>query len=349
VFSINDWWKESQGDRKVYSSEFTEIFDRVEYHHLTEKRVSPILQELFFKRKIKKALKEKEFDVHLNYNSLISGYEASKKVKSVFDIADNLVAMIRQSTQIPNPFKSLGSYLGKIFLNKNIAKAKKVTLTTEVLKEEFNISTDKVEIIPNGVDTQLFRNRNNSKEDFKVNEFIIGYVGVLREWVYLKDVFRALNELKKEIRMVIVGREGKFQENFELAKKCGVADRVTFTGMIPYSEVPKQISRMDVCLIPFDLNLISKSALPLKLFEYMACEKPVISQEIPGVKTVAGDKILYASNEREYVNKILMLYEDRALRIKLGREGRRIVEGNYDWKKIVERLESVLYTIREAA
>ena len=108
ILSINDWWKGGQDDLEAYSSEFNDIFNRVEYHYLTENRISPIIQELFFKKKIKKVLKER-FDVHLNYNSLISGYEGTKRMNTVFDIADDLVAMIRESPQIPNLLKPFGA------------------------------------------------------------------------------------------------------------------------------------------------------------------------------------------------------------------------------------------------
>lgn len=344
IVSINDWWKGGQDDLETYSNEFNDIFNRVEYHYLTENRISPIIQELFFKKKMKKVL-EKSFDVHINYGSLISGYEGTKRMNTVFDIADDIVAMIRESPQIPSLLKPFGAYLGMHFLKKNIEKAKKVTLTTEVLGREYNIPDDKVEIIPNGVDADLFRNHDGAKEELDLNGFIIGYVGVLREWVDLEPVFKALKELNKEIRMIVVGKEGRFYENVELARKYEVEDRVIFTGMIPYSLVPKHISAMDICLIPFRLNAISRSAVPLKLFEYMACEKPVISLEIPGVKAVAGNDVLYASNKEEYIEKIMVLYEDEALRKRFGKKGRKIIQEDYDWGKSAEKLEKILLTM----
>lgn len=344
VLSINDWCKGAQGDLESYASEFSDIFNRVEYYYLTEKRVSPVFQELFFKNKIKKVLKE-GFDVHFNYNSLVAGYEVARRLETVFDLADDLVAMIRESPQIPSLLKPFGGYLGKLSLEKNVEKAEMVTLTTEELKKNYCIPDEKVEIIPNGVDTDLFRNHDGAKEDLGLDGFIIGYVGVLREWVDLEPVFKALRELNKEIKMIVVGKEGRFCENLELAKKHGVEHRVIFTGMIPYSKIPKYVSAMDVCLIPFKLSAISQAALPLKLFEYGACERPIISAEIPAVKAVLGDNVLYASHEKEYREKIMMLYQDQDLRRRLGRKGREIVEGNYNWRKNVKKLESVLLTV----
>ena len=142
--------------------------------------------------------------------------------------------------------------------------------------------------------------------------------------------------------MLVVGKEGRFEENVNLAKRCGVQARVVFTGMVPYTEVPKYISAMDICLIPFARGAISENALPLKLFEYMACEKPVITTELAGVKGVAGDGVMYANDAKGYENKISELYGNDILRRDMGRAGRRLVESGYEWGRIVKRMEEVL-------
>jgi glycosyltransferase involved in cell wall biosynthesis len=345
VVSINDWWKSRQDDLNAYSSEFDEVFERIDYFYLTEKMISPIFQETFFRKRLKELLKEKDFDIHLNYNTLLSGYEASKRIKTVYDIADDLSSMIRESPQIPGFLRPLGGALGNLMMRKNIERAHKVTVTTEFLKETYAIPDKKCEIIPNGVDTNLFRDYGDTKEELGLDGFIIGYVGVLREWVALDPVFQALKDLDEEIKMLIVGKEGQFKENVDLAKRRGVDDRIFFTGTVQYFYVPKYISAMDICLIPFKANMISRNALPLKLFEYMACSKPVISSRIPSVKSVAGDRVMYASTREEYRENILKLYKDEELRFKMGKECRKLIVENYDWRRIVEKLEGVLSSV----
>lgn len=218
-------------------------------------------------------------------------------------------------------------------------------MTTDALMRSCNIPGNKCEVIPNGVDTALFRNYGDTKEELGLDGFVIGYVGVLREWVDLKPVFLALKDLDTEITMLVVGKEGRFDENVDIAKRCGVRTRVVFTGMVPYTQVPKYISAMDVCLIPFGRGAISENALPLKLFEYMACEKPVISTELPGVKRAAGDGVMYASSANDYEERISELYNNDGLRRDMGMAGRRFVEEDYDWEKIVERMEKVLLAV----
>jgi glycosyltransferase involved in cell wall biosynthesis len=77
----------------------------------------------------------------------------------------------------------------------------------------------------------------------------------------------------------------------------------------------------------------------------MACERPIISTELPGVKAVAGDKVMYAANEGDYKEKIGDLYKDEKLRREMGKNGRVFVAENYDWEKIVRRLECLLEAV----
>ena len=340
ILSINDWWKGDQGDLESYSSFFNDFLDNVDYFYLTDRKISPILQEVLFTKKIKELSKE-DFDVHLNYNSLISGYRLSKCFNTILDLADDLTEMIRQSPQIPGFLRPIGGLMGDYYIKKDIDHAKYVTLTTSEIGENYHIPLKKAEIIPNGVDTQKFTYYVNSKEELGLNGFIVGYVGVLREWVDLEPVFKALTDLNHEIKLLIVGSEGRLKENKKLAKKWGVSDRVIFTGMVPYSEVPKYVSAMDVGLIPFNLSKVSHNALPLKLFEYMACEKPVISTEIDSLKAKFPKEILYTKNNDDYVNKIKMIYEDHLLSKKLGQGGRKIAE-KHNWEHITTKLEDVL-------
>lgn len=342
VLTINDWWKAGQGDMANYRSDFDEFLDKINLIHFTDRKVSPILQELLFTKRVKE-IAAGGFDVHLNYSTLRSGYVAARRINTVYDIADDLGAMIRSSPQIPKLLRPFGGALGDYLIKRNIAISKAVSVTTDTLMRSYNIPDEKSKIIPNGVDTQLFYDRGFAKrEELNLDGFIIGYVGVLREWVDLKPVFLALKSLNDDIKMLIVGREGNLKENMDLSRRCGVGDRVIFTGMVPYSQVPEYISAMDVCLIPFQRGLISENALPLKLFEYMACNRPVISTKLPAVNKVAGDRVMFANYADDYEGQIMELYEREQLRREMGLSGRRLVETSYDWTGIVKQLENVL-------
>ena len=356
MLSINDWWKAEQTDVTLYIQGFEEILHNVNIEYFVQRQISPIYQELASITTLGKILGEihyQQFDVHLNYNSLISGYFVARKMKSagiktIYDIADDLPAMIRASPQVPALLRPVAESLGKIAFRKNVGIAERVTIITERLRDSFTISPSKTVVIPNGVDIQLFGNHASPELRKKLGldqAFTLGYVGVLREWVDLEPVFSVVKGFESEepnIKVLIVGEEGGVNKNKALAQWYGISDRVIFAGTVPYVQVPEYVSCMDVCLIPFKNNALSQNALPLKLFEYMACEKPVVSTRLKGVMEAVQDRVLYASNREGLKEKITQLYKNDKLRTKMGLEGREFVKDNYSWPRIYLKLEDVL-------
>jgi len=356
VLSINDWWKWQQTDIKLYQQGFEHILQGVNLKYLTERRISPILQEVssvIMLTMHRKEVDYERFNAHLNYNTLISGYFVARKMKSlgietVYDIADDLPQMIRISPQLPPLLRPLGRLIGDIMLRKNINIARRITFTSNTLKNSYRIPESKSEHIPNGVDTELFKNYPSQrlKEQLGIHQdFVIGYVGVLREWVEFEPVFAALEALGENypnLRVLVIGEEGGLEKTKDLARRHRISDKVIFSGTVPYTQVPEYISCMDICLIPRKPNPVSEKMLPLKLFEYMACEKPVISTRLRGIMEAVQNRVVYASTEKEYQEAIVKLYNREELRGEIGREGRRFVEKNYSWQSAASRLEEIL-------
>jgi glycosyltransferase involved in cell wall biosynthesis len=353
IISINDWWKASQTDTELYNLAFKDVLQNVQVEYFTKRKISPILQEIFSAATLGKVLKEvdyRSFDVHLNYGALFSGHFVTKKMKSVgvntvFDVADNNPQMIRVSPQIPSILRPLGGIVGDIIFNKNIKIATKVTYVTQHLRDLYPAAPDKSEIIPNGVDTQLFKSHSSEqlKQQLGISEhFVVGFVGVLREWVDFEPIFAAISQLNNRylnIKVLIVGEEGGLNRVRELANEYHIVDRVIFAGTVPHTKVPDYISCMDVGVIPFKRIEAADEPCPVKLLEYMACEKPVISSR---TVSMMPDKVLYASDSEEYKRRIVELYENKELRTKLGKEGRKFVEQNHSWEKLAKDIESVL-------
>jgi len=351
--SINDWWKGQQHNFEEYIKDWENVLERIDIVYLTNTKISPVIQEninSYFT--LRRLINKNSFEIHLN-GALTSGYFATKYllkqgVPSVFDFSDDEVGMIKDSPQIPRILRPIGAKIGKEILTRTINLSKKVVVTTRYLQEKYRIPEKKAVFIPNGVDIDLFRNYGDTKSQLGLESyFVIGYVGVLREWVNFESVYQVLQELPDEIIFLVVGKEGRYNENIELAKRYNVPKKVRFVGNVPYSKVPIYISAMDITLIPFKINSVTEHALPLKVFEYMACEKPVISTHLPTVKDILGENIIYASNSRELKENILRLYNDETLRKTLGKHGRKLVEAEYSWRKLIHNLEKVLIKAKE--
>jgi len=359
VLSINDCWKAKWDDKSDEYRKDLETYNDVRILYLTNKNISPIVQEMISVGTVNNILDRIEyndFDIHFNYNTLISGYAVAKKIRSegintVYDLADDLPNMIRTSPQIFSLLRPLGGFIGDVALKKNFQISSKVTFPTGSLINSCGIPLEKAELLPNGVDTNLFRKypSDEIKKELGINNsFVIGHVGVLREWLDLETLFLAVKQLseKLDISLLMVGGGIGYKDTKELAKKVGLLKNIKFTGTVPYSQVPKYIACMDICVVPFKNDAVSQNSLPLKLFEYMACEKPIISTNVPGVIGAVQNSVLYASNVEQYKDKIIELYKDEELRKKLGSEGRKIAEKNYNWSGITSRLEEIIEEVR---
>lgn len=360
VLSINDWWKAKWDDKTAeYNNYFEDTFSRIKILYITDKQLSPILQEIFSVGTVNGILKQidyRDFDVHFNYNTLISGYVVAKKMESagintVYDLADDLPEMIRTSPQISDILKPIGGFVGDLAVDKNIHISKKVTVTTDSLQVSCKVPQNKSELIPNGVDTKLFAecSEDEIKKELGINNsFVVGHVGVLREWIDLETLFLAVKQLseKLNIKLLMVGGGIGYNDSVELAERHNLNKNIIFTGTVPYTRVPKYISCMDACIVPFKLDAVSQNSLPLKLFEYMACKKPVISTKVEGIMAAVQNRVLYASSSKEYQDRILELYQDKEIRNRLGSEGRDFVQKNYQWSDIALRLEKVLEEAR---
>lgn len=338
VVCVNDWWK-----AKNSTPSYDGSLDGIEIRHITEKNIPPFAQEALSPTLIDLP-RSKDFDVIFNYNTFVSGLYLSNKydIPMIYDLADDMPEMICTSQQVPLPFRKIGCFLGKMMLSESLRASEKVSCISHQLLDSYKIPSQKAIIAPNGVDTEMFKpNLPDARElkglDFKL---ILGYVGVLREWVNFTPLFDVLKR-NKEIGMLVVGDEGSFRETVSKVKALDLNKQVHFSGAVNYSEVPNLISMMDVCTIPFIRNEVTHNAVPVKLFEYMACEKQVISSDLRGVREAVGDMIFYADTSKEISYCLNALIND-GIPEELCKKNRTLVCEKYSWKITSEKIEKML-------
>jgi glycosyltransferase involved in cell wall biosynthesis len=358
---LNAWWMTRPDGSLLYGDDyynqyFADLKERVKVTYFTKPGVKPFLQEIHFAWRaggVLDTIDARNMHVHLNCGTHISGYRVGRKMKgwgipTVFDIYDDMPERARISPQVPRVLSYVGWRVALWALRNNMQLAERVTVITEALRGAYRWAEAKSQIVPNGVDTELFTHKQGAEVRERLglsDEFVIGYVGLLREWIDFEPVFAALTHLRKELlrtKLLIVGEEGGLQAVKDLAARYELMDLVILAGTVPYTEVPEYISAMDACLIPIAHTADCQHAFPLKLLEYMACAKPVVSPLLAGVREVAGDRILYASDSYQLAEHIRRLHNNEELGRRLGTEGRRFVEERYTWKLACNALEEAL-------
>jgi glycosyltransferase involved in cell wall biosynthesis len=121
-----------------------------------------------------------------------------------------------------------------------------------------------------------------------------------------------------------------------------------FLGAVPYEDVPKYLLMSDILIAPFDTSnfpYLEKSGFwwcPVKLFEYLAAGKPIVSFDFEEVKNIVGDAALLAKpgNLNQFNEYLDSLIKDESLREKLGSKGKEIAE-QCSWQKRAEETVKV--------
>jgi len=212
-------------------------------------------------------------------------------------------------------------------------------------------------LIPNGVDTALFRpmDREDSLADrYRISKNAIGYVGSIETWLDFDTVLGGLRELVKNVpdaQLVMVGSGIKTNYHRIIRQKAislGLDEHVIEIGTVPYEDLPLYLSTLKACLIPFRTDLfLSRIALPNKFFEYLACGKPILSTPLPEIKRVSKNGVLFYRNEHEFCAKANALLSGSINSSDLTKRNMRLAQ-MFDWNVAASKLETLMIkTIEE--
>lgn len=253
---------------------------------------------------------------------------------------------------LTNPFKSIQP-VGKILESKNMRTADLVLSINEGLREytiRMGAKPDKTLVIRAGIDFQTFNpsiDGNGIRERYGIgkDDKVLFFVGWLYHFSGLKEVVLELAKIKEEkpnVKLLIVGDGDAFDDLKKLREENHLDGQIIMTGKQPYEYIPKFIASADICILPAYNNEIMRDIVPIKLYEYMAIEKPVIITKLPGVMKEFGDGhgVIYVDEPEDALKEAIELIERGDIEGE-GKKAREFVEDN-DWEKITDEFERVL-------
>jgi len=171
---------------------------------------------------------------------------------------------------------------------------------------------------------------------------VLLYLGLMDKSRGLEIVTAALSLLREQgimLRCYLVGKvdtSGVSSRSLALMDQYKRKGYLHLTGQIPYEDVEAFIRLATVCWIPWQPTPNNIKGLPTKLFEYMACGKPVVASNfgyIGQVVASAGCGMLVSADDpSEHAAAIVELMRDDVLRQKYARNGRAAVEARYSWQ-----------------
>lgn len=192
----------------------------------------------------------------------------------------------------------------------NIArKADLMVVTSPTLHDKYINKTKKCVLVPNGFDEKLFDGKPKPVPSAlkNIKRPIAGFVGVLLSFLDYELLYETAKGLS-DISFVFVGPTEKSGK--EGVEKLKTLSNTHFLGRKAKKDIPGYVTNFDICLNPFKVDNVSKAVSPLKIYEYLACGKTVISTPMEGLARENAGKLItfvnpdsFKENIREYFDK----------------------------------------------
>ena len=237
--------------------------------------------------------------------------------------------------------KFLYNYL-RLFNSKNIIKI--IAITNSVKKyliKKHKVDKKKITIIPSASDLKLRFKKFNLKKKYK-----IGYFGSLEKSKGSEFIIR-LSKLDKENQYYIYGGESKAVLNL---KKKFFFKNLNIFEYVPYNRLSHFIDKMDIVLMPSNRNKlksiggvgnISKYTSPVKLFDYLASGKLIISSRLKVFEEIIKDKenciMIKKLNPKSWL-KIIRNLKNRLNEINRIKKNALLLSKNFTYEKRAEKI-----------
>ena len=199
--------------------------------------------------------------------------------------------------------------------------------------EQYGIPSSRIIVLPNAVsEAELAIPSQPLSLDLPPSSFLLGFTGWLVEWHRLDFLIDALASPQfSSVILVLIG-DGPLKPSLESqAHSLGV--RLHFTGPLPHSAIPAALRAMDACVVPHSNSYRS----PIKLFEFMAQQLPVLAPRTEPIESVLTDgenALLFTpldtSSFRIALQKLL---DSKDLRLSIGLNARSLIEAKHTWER----------------
>lgn len=193
-----------------------------------------------------------------------------------------------------------------------------------------------VYVVRNGPDLARFRPLPPDDSLKRARRHLIVYAGVMGAQDGVDRALQALGLLKEtrdDWYAVFAGEGECLPDLLRERDSLGLAEDVDFPGWLTGDQLLRVLSTADVCLAPEPRSPLNEVSTLIKVAEYMAMGKPVVSLDLPESRLTAGDAAAYAAdNVESFAETIESLLADPNRRAEMGDLGRRRVEEKLSWR-----------------
>ena len=281
-----------------------------------------------------------------------------KRVPFVFEVRDlwpESLAAVGMGKTNSLLHRSLAKIAG--FLYRHADRIVVVTTAFEdYLVEHWRVPREKISVIENGVETQLFAPEPSSgkaaialrKELAMEGKFVVSYIGTMGMAHGLETIIAAASQLREtnpEIIFLMLGEGAEKERIAALARESGL-NNLRIVDQRPREKIPAYICASDVCLVLLKKTDLFKTVIPTKMLEFMSCARPVIlgvdGQARAILEEARGGLVIEPENSDALAEAIRYLATNREAARALGKNGREYIVRKFSRRQTAERYIHVL-------
>lgn len=354
IFSPRQWnlqWGQEKDIANMLKDEYDitmlELFDNIGYKKVYRlEGINSVLRRTRLKPSLAAGIvhefRNLKDSLKYSYDILISYLPAGSLIAMALARLRGKKVLLIYADDYPELHKNI-SYLGyivtKYFFNPLSALfASKIVVTARLLADDIAYFGKKPIYLPNGVDLKSFGRATASRP----KRFTLCYMGAFGKWVNFEMIINYAREHPK-VNFDLLG-DGEMLE--KVKKSAAGLKNVKFTGMIPRDDAREYARRADACIIPFKILRLTDRVSPIKLFEYWALRKPVISTSTYEIKKTGDGIVLFADSQKELHKAITRLREDKQFYAKVQELGYEEVK-KYDWHALGKKYKKLLNELYE--
>jgi len=283
-------------------------------------------------------------DLPLLVNGVIVG--KMLRIPVIFDMAEVYSAMWSDLNRARgfslSTFLLKNPTIGKLLEKYAIRRADHTFVVVEEAKQylmDLGIANEKISIVSNTPDlTALAWTENGETVDKWPDKLILLYHGYINEGRGLEAVVRAIPELRRRfdnVLLVLIGAGDGLERFRELARRLNVTQHVVFMGWRKLEEIPTFIKAATICIVPHLATAHKDTTVPNKLFDYMACGKPVVVSDAKPLRRIVEEErcgLFFRSGDIDsFVEAVTRVARDASLAHQFGANGSAAVRARYNW------------------
>lgn len=239
---------------------------------------------------------------------------------------------------------------GRRLETSSIRSSDRIITISQSMKDiasRFGAQLEKIDVVPDGVDTMIFRPVNGQplrERHAPGAKYVVIFHGVIDPQdspELMVDAARLVVERAPATSFWLVGDGAAVPALKERVRRHGLEERFYFSGWVPQREVPRYISASDLGLVILPDVLSARGRVTLKEFECWACGVPAVLPRLPALQEVTGEgeaAAFYRPGDHEdLAEKICHLLVDDDRRREMGARGERLVKERFEWRSLADR------------